>query len=196
MNRKSCSACVSIALICSTQCWADDPKPATDDAAIAKVVEASLKATGAADWAGYADLVHPDSLQEFKAMWLPILQRAAKDAPAEQTELLSLFEKGSDLKVLIAMKPKEFFVSSMKGLTSKSAKVNVRRPTGDSKIVGAVREGSDLTHFVVRSRIGNSGRTKVEVVTVRRSGMEWKMLLPDAIQGMAEAFLRSLEVDS
>src|SRR5437870_897340 len=118
MNRNFFAICASLVLVCSTPGWADDLKSAADNAAIEKVVEASLKATGAADWKEYAELVHPDSLQQFKAMWLPILQRAAKNAAAEQTELLSLFEKGNDLKSLIAMNAKEFFVSSMKGLTS------------------------------------------------------------------------------
>jgi hypothetical protein len=194
MNGTVFGVCASLALVWSPQCGADDPKSTADGAAIEKVVEASLKATGAADWKGYSELVHPDSLQQFKAMWLPILQRAAKDAPGEQTELLSLFEKGNDLKSLIAMKPKEFFVSAMKGLTSKAAKVNVRAPTGDSKIIGTVREGSELAHLVIRSRVGNTESTKVEVVTVKRTGLDWRLMLPDAIQAMAEAFQRLLEV--
>jgi len=196
MNRTFFGVCGPLVLVFSHQTWADDTKSATDAAAIEKVVKASFKATGAADWKGYAELVHPDSLEHFKAMWLPILQRAAKDAPAEHTELLSLFEKGNDLKSLIAMKSKEFFVSSMKGLTSKSAKVNVRAPTGDSRTVGMVREGSELAHVVVRSRISNADTTRVEVVSVKRLGTEWKMMLPEAIQAMAEAFQRSLEVGS
>ena len=190
MNHIAFRLCAPL-LACSILCQAAEPRD--DDATIEKVVAASLEASRKVDWKGYAELVHPESLQDFKSMWLPVLQLAIKNGPAEQADdVLSLFEKGSDAKSLVAMKPKELFVSSMKGLAAQFPQAKPDIAALDSKIIGTVREGDELAYVVVRSRIKDTKVTKVEVITLKRSGAEWKMMLPEVIQVMAETFTRTL----
>ena len=64
----------------------------------------------------------------------------------------------------------------------------------DSKIIGIVYEGHDLAHVV--SRVGvkleDISMTKMTVITLKRSGTEWRMLLTGEMQGLGEQFRRIL----
>ena len=42
------------------------------------VAKASFEAAKNQDWKRYAELLHPDSLRDFRALFLPVLQAAAK----------------------------------------------------------------------------------------------------------------------
>jgi hypothetical protein len=197
MSRIGLGICVPVLLVLSARPQAADPKPKGEGAAIDKVVAASLEAARKMDWKGYAELLHPDSLQDYKRMWVPVFQAAAKKGPAERAELLSLFENATDLKAVIALKPKEFFVSSMKGMAAAFGPLVPAPKKGpvhvDVKVLGTVREGRDLAHAVVRVRTKSEKTelTKVELITLKRSGPEWRLLLPDAVRGLAEHFRRS-----
>jgi hypothetical protein len=185
MNHIVIRLCLSL-MACSILCQAEEPRH--DAIAIEKLVADSLDAARRGDWKGYAELVHPESLHDFKNMWLPALQLAVAKGPGEQADVLALFEKGSDANSLVTMKPKELFVSSMKGLAIQFPQA---KPM-DSKIIGTVREGDALAYVIVRSRIKDSKVTKIEVVTLRRCDTEWKMTLPEVVQVMAESFTRTL----
>src|SRR5262249_6141631 len=114
------------------------------DPAINKAVVASLDATRKMDWNAYADLIHPESLQAYQKMWLPILEDA-KDKPDRQAELLPLFDKPNDVKRLMALKPREFFIRSMKAMTANSTFPKFPGKSTQT-ILGTVREGTDLAH--------------------------------------------------
>ncbi len=193
MNRFVTSLCVLLLPICVNVCPGQDQKTQRDDAAIEKVVAESLEAGRKLDWKRYADLVHPQSLQEYKDMWLPILQVATRERPEKQADLLSAFDHATDLKTLIALKPKAFFVSSMKGMASQLRGLNASPPKADQKILGTVREGADQAHVVVRTRAKLDGAemNRIEVVSLKRSGTEWKLLLSDSVRAMATMFQRT-----
>src|SRR5262245_42331334 len=155
-----------------------------------KVVAASMEAARKGDWEGYAGLVHSESLRDYKSMWLPVLQAAAKGAPAKQADLLALFDKATDLKSVLALKPKEFFVSSMKGMAAQTTMPKPVTAKTDEKILGTVREGNNLAHVLIRTRAKyqQTEVNKVDVVTLKRSDTEWRIILPEAVRIMAKAF--------
>jgi hypothetical protein len=194
MNRFVYCVCLLLLLACSVLCRAGDAKTQRGDAAIEKVVAASTEAVRKGDWNRYADLVHPESLQDYKSIWLPVLQAAPKKGPETQADLLALFDKATDLKSVIALKPKEFFVRSMKGMAATFRREGIpSNLNGDEKIIGTVHEGDDQAYVVVRTRrkFGGAAMTQVEVVGLKRSGTEWKMMLPDSVRIMAETFRRT-----
>jgi ketosteroid isomerase-like protein len=183
-------------LVFSTPGPAADSQAQRDDAAIEKVVAASMEAARKMDWMAYAELVHPESLRDYKNMWLPVLQAAANDPPEQQADLLLLFDRATDLKPVLALQPKELFARSMKGMASQFPAVKGGPANVDAKILGTVREGEDLAHVVIRTRIKGQGTdasdvSKVDVVTVKRDGGEWKIVLPDVVRVMAETFKRT-----
>lgn len=193
MNRYTSSLSVLLLPLVATPVRGADPKPRPADAAIEKVVADSLEAGRATNWRGYADLVHPDSLREYKDMWLPVLRAATRERPEKQADLLSAFDQATDLKTLMALRPKDFFVPSMKGMASQIPSLAANPPDADGKIIGTVHEGDDRAYVVVRTRLkgAHGEQTKVEVVSLKRSGAEWKLLLPDVVRIMAETFRRT-----
>jgi hypothetical protein len=195
MNRFVFCLCVLLPPVSSALCRAGDAKLHPDDAAIEKVVAASMEAARKGDWGGYADLVHPESLQDYKGMWLPVLQAAAKEGPEKQADLLALFDGATELKSVLALKPKEFFVSSMKGMAAQTTVPKQDTAKADEKILGTVREGDDLAHVLIRTRAKyqQTDVNRIEVVTVKRSDSEWRIVLPEAVRVMAEAFRRGLQ---
>src|SRR5262245_62271016 len=178
MNRYVSCLCVLLLPVLTTLCRAEDRKPDREDAAIEKVVADSVEAGRKQDWKGYAELVHPESLEDYKKMWMPALTAAAKAPPDKQTDLLPLFDKAADLKSVMALKPKEFFVSSMKGMASQLRREGL---TGilntDAKIIGTVHENDDQAYVVVRTRRKFDGAemTEIEVSAAKRRGTEWNV---------------------
>ena len=185
--------CVLLPPVFSTLCQAGDTKPQRDDAAIEKVVADSMEAVRNANWKRYAELVHPESLEDYKKMWLPALTAAGKEGPDKQPDLLPLFDKAADLKSVIALKPNEFFVSSMNGMAPQFSEGIANPLKVDEQIIGTVHEGDDQAYVVIRTRtkFDRSEMTKVEVIALKRSGTEWKMMLPDVVRIMAETFGRT-----
>src|SRR5207237_9566608 len=122
---------------------AEDPKT---NPAVEMVVAAGLEAAKKQDWKKYADLVDPESLQDYKKMWLPVLQAATKDAQDKQADLLPLFEKATDLKSVMAWKPREFFARSMTGMESQVKAPKPSQADTDTKIIGTLRVGDELAY--------------------------------------------------
>ena len=193
MNRFVFLLCILLIPVFSTLCRAGDEKVQRADAAIEKVVADSMEAAGKGDWKRYAELVHPESLEDYKNMWLPALKVATKEGPDKQADLLPLFDKAADLKSVIALKRNEFFVSSMKGMASQFSEGIANPLKVDEKIIGTVHEGDDEAYVVVRTRrkFDRAEMTKVEVMALKRSGTEWKVMLPDVVRIMAETFTRT-----
>jgi hypothetical protein len=192
MNRYVLHWCMPLVLLLTLSSVADS-QTKRDDSAIEKVVAASLESSKKMDWKAYAELVHPESLQDYKNMWLPALQAALTRGQEDQAELLTVFDKAADIKSVIAMKPKEFFACSMTGMASQFRYVHTGPLTVDGKIIGTVRDGDDLAFVVVRTRTKNKATetTRVELITLKRSDKEWRMLLPDVVRIMAETFKRT-----
>ena len=193
MNRFVFCLCVLLLPVFSTLCQAGDAKAQRADPAIKKVVADSMEAARKGDWKRYAELVHPESLEDYKKMWLPYLAAVAKKGPDKQVDWLPAFDKAADFKSVIALKPKEFFVSSMKGMASLFSKGIPSPLNVDEKIIGTVHEGDNQAYVVVRTRWKFDGAetTKVEVIALKRSGTEWKMMLPDVVRIMAETFTQN-----
>ena len=184
--------CASVLPVFTAFCLAEDQKPQSADAAIEKVVANSMEASRKTDWKKYADLVHPDSLEEYKKMWLPVLQKATREQLEKQADLLTAFDKAKDLQAVISLSPKDFFISSMKGMAAQIPKPSFNPLNVNEKIIGTVHDDNDHAYVVVRAtrKFGSSEMTKAEVVTLRRSGAEWKIMLPDVVRIMAETLQR------
>jgi hypothetical protein len=193
MNCLISSLCLSALPTFAALCPAGDPKPHRDDAAIENVVAVGMDAARKMDWKGYAELVHPESLVDYRSMWLPVLRATDKEGRDKQADLLRLFDQATDLKSVMDLKPKDFFVRSMKGMASQFSVTAANPLNGDEKILGTVHEGDDRAYVVVRTRRKFDGAvmTQVEVIALKRSGTEWKMMLPNSVRIMAETFRRT-----
>jgi hypothetical protein len=171
---------------------AGEPKPGDTDPAPEKVALASFAAQRKLDWEAYADLMHPEGLNDFKGLLAPVLRAAEKKGREEQAGLLTLFHGARDLKTALAWEPKEFFLRFQNATASRyPLKDNFTGTT--AKVLGKVPEGANQTHVVVRvtRTMGKTKLTRVEVVTVKRSGGAWKVAMPEELRGLAETIKRT-----
>ena len=192
MQRFSFSLGVFSLFVFSTLLAAGDPPPQGDDAAILKIVADGNDAVQKGNWEKYADFMDPQSLEDYKKMWQPVLTAAAKKGPDEQAEPLTLFDKPANLNSLLAMKPKEFFASSMKGMSAQFKQNVGGSPFGNQKIIGVVHDGNDQAYVVIRAtqKFNGAELTKMDVVGLKRSSAEWRLELPDVVRTMAETLSR------
>jgi hypothetical protein len=194
MNRYLC--CLSVLLLSAWPTLGDTPisQPSPDDANPEKIVAASMEAARKGEWDRYADLLHPESFDDYKRMWTPILEAAAARGEEQVAAVVPLFDKAKDLKTVLALQPREFFISSMKGLAITQTR---DRQSGlvpaEGKIIGTVREGENSAYVVVRNRqrYGEAEWTRMEVVALKRSGTAWKILLPDTVRVLADSWHRA-----
>jgi len=165
------------------------PTPiSSEDAAIEQVAAAGMEALIKLDWEGFAEVMHPEALQGFKDMLVSVLEAAGEQDRATQAGLVSLFYGAQDVQSVIALEPKEFFAGFMKGVVSQSPEMGEIFAGTDVEIIGTVHEGNDLAHVVFRMGISAEGLdvTSVDVVSLKRSGTDWRMLLTANIEGLAE----------
>jgi len=184
-------SCWVVLMASLSACQAAEPVPEKERAATEKVVAASEQAARKGDWDTFAALIHPDSLQDFKALFVPVLQAAAKKGGDEQADLLTLFDGAKNLKTVLTWEPKEFFARFAKGYASRAPLKDTFAST-TRRVLGMVSEGSTQVHVVVRAtrKIEKAEISRVEVVTLKRSGRDWKMLLPSELRVVAETIKR------
>jgi hypothetical protein len=157
--------------------------PDKDDAAVRSLAAGLYRDAAAGDWAGYAKRMHPAALKAFRDDFAAVLTAAAKDGRAD--DLVALFDGARDLKAVLAYPPDEFLARLMKG-TAQAAPGPV---AGRAQVVGAVAEGADQAHVVVRvtHKLPGTDRavSAVEVVSVRRTDRGWGAEVPKELAVVA-----------
>jgi len=140
------------------------------------------------DWDEYAELMHPEALQDFKDLLVSVLEATGETDRATQMGLVSFFDGARDAEAVIALEPEELFAAFMRGVVSQSPQMREAFAGVDFEIIGTVYEGNDLAHVVYRMQMSLEGldMTQVDVVSLRRSGTDWRMLLTGEFEGLAE----------
>jgi hypothetical protein len=158
------------------------PPPAEGEAtAVARTYFTALHAV---DWAACADVLHPDSLDEFKRIILPGLLQAARQG--EEEAVLQRFEGVSSVDTLAGLPAREFFQRFMTSYVStRPHNVQMLR-TSQTAVLGEVREGNDNVHVVYRMT-GQAGLRfeQLGVLQVRRYEGGFKALLSDEVKTVA-----------
>jgi hypothetical protein len=180
-----------------SRCQGKEISSAAEKAAIEKVAAEAMEAVKTMKWKKYAAVMHPEALRAFRNMLMPSLQIVVKKEQEEQEDVLAFFDGAANLKTVMSWEPKQFFVSFLKGRVTKQPPLKDSLTNMESKILGTVREGKDLAHVVVRLQFMNIkvkgvAATNIGVVSLKRSGKEWRLLLTDDMRGVAEQFKRGL----
>jgi hypothetical protein len=125
--------------------------------------------------------IHPDELKRFKDMLMPWMR---KEASGKNEAIPGLFGSDATLASVEAMPPAQFMDAFMRlaGEQLKDASF------GDCEVVGTVRE-KDMTHVVTRVAVvyKEVRMNKLEVVSTKPLGNEWKLMLSGELEGMAAA---------
>jgi hypothetical protein len=131
------------------------------------------------------DYMHPEELVRFKAMLLPIFQ--PDGAPNHRQLIAEIFGAEETSQSVSSMTPAAFMRGFLRVGDRQLAKIGMRLEP--SEVVGSVPEG-EIVHVIVRTRTRASElkTTQLEVVSVKKDGSSWKLMLSGRYEGMAEAF--------
>jgi hypothetical protein len=142
------------------------------------------------DWQGVAGLIHPDALQQLREMFRPIL---AADTSGEAA---MMFFGVRDTVAFARMPAADVFAGLMATVTKAMPGFTEVMSSAQSEMVGHVDEKSrNLVHVVYRMTVTQQGVTvsKLEVMTLRPIGSEWRAMLTAQMEGLAAALTRGMQ---
>lgn len=129
------------------------------------------------------EFIHNDEMAKFKDIFIAIME---KDAAKGRREIVTgLFGAQATLAEVKALSPKAFmsvFIQKISDATS-----NKGFTFEKLEVLGFVPEG-DKAHVVVRLEIGMwmSAMKKMEVISMKRDGAEWKLMLTKEFDGLLQ----------
>jgi len=137
--------------------------------------------------AGYFD---PPALTEFRQS-LNIINEAPPAAQQQFRE--AFFGAGATADSIAKLSDADFFSSFLRTALSQAealGKVNF----DNMEILGGVMEGPDVAHVVVRNRVsvGEMEVEGMEVVSCKKRGDEWKLLVSTQMKGLANQIRAAL----
>ncbi len=162
------------------------------DDAIA-LAEQGSQALNDMDMEAYASVIHPDDLENFRAMLMSDIERLAQ---LRQTDSITLFDKSFSIEDLRSEPAEKFFVDLMVSIfeISPELKTSFTEMTNDH--IGAVAQSDSLIHVVVNTKmqVGTKHVNEMNVSTVRRYEDGWKLSMSNKIEGIALMLQQSLRM--
>jgi hypothetical protein len=157
-------------------------RPETPEA-VTRQYGAAMRAN---DWVGTAQLMHPDALARFREMFLPIV---TADSTGQLCDRLFATKSAAEVA---ALPNAELFARFFRTLVSGAPELSGLFAGADLVPVGHVLEGNDVAHVVFRMKVAADGVTitKVQAMSLRRSGQTWRVLLSGDFEGLAAALAR------
>jgi hypothetical protein len=153
-------------------------KEAVSPQAAAAVAMAAAKK---GDWAAYTHAMHPDALAKSKEMFGAVV------AADESGRVRELFFGVGDTKSYDALSDSACFVALMTNLTQHMPAFAEVMKSAEFHVIGTLPEGNDQAHIVYRTdaKAEKLAITRTSVLSLRRYGNEWRMLLTGSIEGLA-----------
>ena len=143
----------------------------------------------ASQWNKIADMLHETALSEFKTSLLPTLK------PLNHSGKSSLLKKtfGKDATFEDAKKAsnKVFFVKVIGNVAGLMRNTGIKNT--QTAIIGRVSEGNDAAHVLVREsyKLGDMELTNMEVLSFKKSGDNWALLLSGKMRGLVQTLQTS-----
>ncbi|HEX2205977.1 MAG TPA: hypothetical protein VHG91_21860 [Longimicrobium sp.] len=157
-------------------------RPAAAQATPEALAERYFATMRAGDWKANAALMHPEALQSFQSLLLPILEI---DEEGEVARMLGV----ADNEAVKALAPAAFYERFLNGMMGQQAGLAAILGGSRAEIVGHVMEG-DTAHIVYRLNMEVDGApmSKVTVISAKRDGGVWRALLTGEMEGLAGMF--------
>lgn len=153
------------------------------------VAKAYLAASQTGDWAKAATLMHPEALASLKRMFAAIIKMDKKNEVAK--ELFNL----KDHSEFEQLSPEAVFTRMISGLTANIPMMKELLSDSQTTIIGQVAEAPDLIHVVYRMemKMQNAPVTKLAVMSMKKSGNTWRMLLSGDMEAAFTSISKTLE---
>lgn len=142
-----------------------------------------------------ADTMHPGALERFKSI-LGSIARAVESVPADRKppeRMLNALFGENGLAAVRTDPAREVFIRFMSNLTTFVPQIREMTAGSEYQVIGHVEEGN-LAHVVFRAtlRRGEVELTKMDVLSLKREGTEWKVMLTDDLSDVIIGLGRQL----
>jgi hypothetical protein len=153
------------------------------------VVPAYMDAIRIGDWQKAGHLLHPEALAEMRQVFVALTSADPTGQAAKQ-----LFNLG-DGETLEALPPPDVFARFMSALVSQTDGLKDLLASTQVQTLGSVSESTGLAHVVyrlTRTAAGQPATIQVEVLTAKKSGAEWRSMVPPDIAGILASIRSSI----
>lgn len=155
-----------------------------------QIVKEYFDAARASDWKACALTVLPSELGKFKGTLAPLLTNI-KESGNPADPLLPFFNGAMDWDGILAKDSMEFYSSTMNWITSLAPQISMMIAGAEVNFVGSVDEGKETRHFVYHMKLqATDEEAATDVVTVRKSGNKWMVVMGGTINQLAGLFRR------
>jgi len=177
-------ATVLLGLLTGVSGWAKEtgsPDSAPKAGSPESAAKTAMVAMKKGDWGAYTHGMHPEALAKAKEMFGAVV---ANDASGRVGQLFFGVQSPGAFD---ALSDSASFVAFMTNLTREFPMFGEVMRTAEFDVIGTLREGAELAHIVYRAgaKAEDLAITKTAVLTMRRHGNEWRMLLAANIEGLA-----------
>ena len=163
-----------------------------------EVAKGYMEAVKSGDMEQVGTFMHPAALEKFKGILVQVAEIVATaDAsadPKRNTAIKVLFgdEKPAAAKEVPA---KDLFIRFMRNLTGAVPLMRQMLANSAYDFIGHVDEGGNQAHVVYRATLATGGATvtKMEVLTLKRDGDEWKVMLTGDIESFVGGLTRQFQ---
>ena len=167
------------------------PQPSAERAAAGSpeaFAERYVQALREERWGDAAGMMHPEALAELRAMFAPIV--AHPQGGEVSRDVFGLAAPGD----FAAASDTALFAAFLRTVTGSAPEFMAVMRDAKTTWVGHVDEGADITHVVYRLHLAHDGIaiTKLDVMSLKRSGTEWRAVLKGDVRGIAEALRRQV----
>lgn len=138
-----------------------------------------------------ADSMHTVALDRFKDIMVEVA-KAIESAPADRrapAKMISALFGEEGPGAVKSMPSRDVFVRFMSNLTTFVPQIREMHAGSEYQVLGHVDESGNVTHVVFRATLkrGQAEITKMEVLSLKREGVAWKVLLTDDLRNLVEA---------
>ncbi len=155
-----------------------------------ETTEAFFKQLQKGDFDAAAAFFDPSALTEFRHS-LGVIDTAPPVAQQQFRE--AFFGAGATAQSIAALSDMEFFASFLRAALAQ-AEAQGRVNFDGMEVLGEVMEGSDVAHVLTRNRlmVGDVEVEGMEVVSCKKRGDEWKLLVSTQMKSLANQIRSAL----
>lgn len=148
------------------------------------MIKAGNDALNKLDWEAYAGMIDPASLENFRGLILPGVQKLILQ---NSSDSVNLFGQNFSSDVIQNEPADSFFVDIMNMAVNVSPDLKNTFSTMTNDNLGAIGENDTLVHVVTRAaiKVGEQNFDELDVYTLKKVGDDWKMVMSPKIEGIA-----------
>lgn len=157
-----------------------------------EIVQAYVGSLRAGRYDEVGRLLDVEGCKRLQTQLVPVIKESHTATP--EAGLLKLFDGIETVEGLEKLSPEEFVAAFFGGVTKLNPVFKETLSSMTAKVIGTVPEGDGVLHVVCRITNSNAGMniTKVSVISLKKNGGKWGVMLSSEIENMAEQVRRVL----